>query len=916
MHRIAATFAMFAFAQFACAAPFQNGSFEAGFPITSPAPCFVTLPSGSTNLTGWTVVLGNIDWLAPSCGAQSATDGIASVDLVGDQAIGGIQQTFDTEPGYVYEVRFDLNGNFGGPPVIKPLTVTVAGVTHTFTFDTTGENAANAASFWSTQFFTFVATGDSETITFVSDTIGQGANAGAIIDNVRITSGSGLSPPSIVKAFGAATVPLGGSTSLSFTISNPNNVSLTDIGFTDTLPQGLVVSAPNGLTGSCGGGSIVAIAGAGDVSLTAATVGGGATCTFSVNVTGTSVGLKTNAVTVSDDGSTGNTSTASITVVPAPPTIAKSFAAATIPFNGSTTLSFAISNPNGVALNGVSFADTLPQGLVVATPNGLAGSCGANSNVVASAGSGSITLTGGTLGGDSSCSLSVNVTGTTSGPKTNTVTVTSTNGGTGNTSTARVTVDTPTAPPTIAKSFGAVTIEVNESTSLSFTIDNRNTSATLTGVGFTDRLPVGLRVSNPNGLAGSCGGGFIAAAAGSGVVSLTGATLAGGTSCAFSVNVIAIDTGTMDNTTGSVTSVEGGAGGTASASIGVGSPPPPPRCVAPTITSGPFPSGVVGVPYAFTVTATGDSPLTLSISGLPAGLAFNPTSGSVSGVPTAAATSTLTITASNGCQPSAVQAQTLTVVRSGSTLSISASPNPAYFGQAVIVIVRAAGGQLPAQGIVLLCAREASAFCPSPFDTVPPGTPASMIRVPLSAPLDASGQASFTLKGLSIDNYILKASYGGDAAHDGANAGPIDQFVIKGILFAPPKVSLVAPSRASSGAPLLVGVRVTPSAAAPMPTGTVRLYAGADLVGTAALDASGSTQFRFAAVPTGALSLRADYSGDALFPPASSPESMVTIAAANGTADIPALGPIGLALLALALAALGMRPLHRRARRY
>ena len=101
-----------------------------------------------------------------------------------------------------------------------------------------------------------------------------------------------------------------------------------------------------------------------------------------------------------------------------------------------------------------------------------------------------------------------------------------------------------------------------------------------------------------------------------------------------------------------------------------------------------------------------------------------------------------------------------------------------------------------------------------------------------------------------------------------------------------------------------------------MPTGMVRLYAGADLVGSAPLDASGSTQFRFAAVATGALSLRADYSGDALFPPASSPESMVTIAAADATVDIPAVGPIGLALLALALAALGMRPLYRRARRY
>jgi hypothetical protein len=630
-----------------------------------------------------------------------------------------------------------------------------------------------------------VATGDSETITFVSDTTGQGVNAGAIIDNVRITTGSGLQPPVIAKGFGAATIPQNGSTSLSFTINNPNTGgTLTGVSFTDTLPPGLVVSTPNGLTGSCGGGTVVAIAGSSDVSLTGATLTGSASCTFRVDVTGTTLGIKTNTVTVIS----GNTASARITVVP--------------------------------------------------------------------------------------------------------------------------------APPTIAKAFGAVTMAVNESASLSFTIDNPNKSNTLTGVGFTDALPAGLVVSTPSGLAGNCGGGAIAAAAGSGVISLTGATLAGGASCAFVVNVSATSAGTKDNTTGPVTSVEGGTGGAASASLRVTSTPSPPRCVAPTITSGPFPSPVVGAPYAFTVTATGDSPLTLSLSGLPAGLAFNATSGNVSGVPTTPATSTLTVTASNGCQPSAVQTQTLTVLRSGSTLSISASPNPAYFGQAVIVIVRAAGAPFPPQGIVLLCARELSAFCPSPFDTVPPGTPASMIRAPLSAPLDATGQASFTLNGLSIDSYILKASYSGDAAHDGASAGPIDQFVIKGILLAPPKVALLAPLRASSGAPLFIGVRVTPGAGDPMPTGTVRLYAGADLVGSAPLDASGSTQFRVAAVATGALSLRADYSGDALFPPASSPASMVTIAAANATVDIPAVGPIGLALLALALAALGMRPLYRRARRY
>jgi hypothetical protein len=78
----------------------------------------------------------------------------------------------------------------------------------------------------------------------------------------RVTFGAAAVPPTIVKSFGAASIPLNGSTSLSFTINNPNvSTTLTGVGFTGTLPAGLVVSTPNGLTGSCGGGTVTATAG-------------------------------------------------------------------------------------------------------------------------------------------------------------------------------------------------------------------------------------------------------------------------------------------------------------------------------------------------------------------------------------------------------------------------------------------------------------------------------------------------------------------------------------------------------------------------------------------------------------------------------------------------------------------------------
>ncbi len=132
-------------------------------------------------------------------------------------------------------------------------------------------------------------------------------------------------PPSIRKEFGAASIPLNGTTSLTFIYQNLNTTtSLTGVGFVDTLPAGLVVSSPAGLSGNCGGGTITATSGSNVISLSGATLAPNpspdSSCSFAVTgVTGTTAGVKNNSVTVtSNEGGTGNTATASLTVLAGP----------------------------------------------------------------------------------------------------------------------------------------------------------------------------------------------------------------------------------------------------------------------------------------------------------------------------------------------------------------------------------------------------------------------------------------------------------------------------------------------------------------------------------------------------------------------------------------------------------------------
>ncbi|HEV2963648.1 MAG TPA: hypothetical protein VG649_17615, partial [Candidatus Angelobacter sp.] len=323
---------------------------------------------------------------------------------------------------------------------------------------------------------------------------------------------------------------------------------------------GLVVATPGGLSNTCGGAG-VANNGASSVSLSGVTLAAGASCNLSVNVTATSAGTKNNTVTAaSTEGGAGNTSNAMLTVTAAAaPVISKFFSASNVALNGTISIFFTIDNPNAdMSLSGISFTDALPSGLVVASPNNLSSNCGGT--VTAVAGSSSISSAGATLPASGSCTIIVNLKATTSGVKVNTTGPISSNetgpGATSNTATAAV-----VAPPSLIKSFGAASLALNGTTTLTFTITNSNTTTVLSDLKFADNLPNGLIVASPNGIAGNClasGGGvlipaIVVASPGSHSVTMSSLRLAESGSCSFSVSVTGTQTGNQVNTTGNIT---------------------------------------------------------------------------------------------------------------------------------------------------------------------------------------------------------------------------------------------------------------------------------------------------------------------------------------------------------------------------
>ncbi len=238
------------------------------------------------------------------------------------------------------------------------------------------------------------------------------------------------SPVTLTKSFSPAAVSLGTSSTLTITLANPNSVALTGAVLTDNLPANLTVALTPSASTTCAGGSVAAAPSATAVVLTGATLPASGSCTVTVNVLSNIAGTYVNTIPAGDlttnEGVTNQTPTSGTVVVQNPPTVNKQFSPTSIPANGISTLTIVLGNTNGVAATlSSALVDTLPTSpanIVVATPNGLGGTCTLGS-VTAVAGSGTVSYASGAQIPAGGCTIIVNVTGTLTGTYNNSIPV-------------------------------------------------------------------------------------------------------------------------------------------------------------------------------------------------------------------------------------------------------------------------------------------------------------------------------------------------------------------------------------------------------------------------------------------------------------------------------------------------------------
>ncbi len=384
------------------------------------------------------------------------------------------------------------------------------------------------------------------------------------------------------KAFAPNTRVSGGTTSLVVTLTNYSAAFANSVAFTDRLTSmsasgSFTVAAPGNISSNCGG-TVTTAVGSTSFTLTGGGINGLANCQITVPIaigTATVAGNYDNTIlagsVTSGVGSNAFAFAGRLTVQN-PLSVAKTLLPSTIAPGNTTLLTITLirNRVSGAPdLTGLAYTDTLPTGMIVATPPNLSNNCGGTA--AADAGAGTVTLSGGLLTGlATTCIVRVSV--QSSASVTNTIGIggVTSDQGLSNRVAASAALTIGAGAPNVVlnKEFIPDAISGGGVARLRIIVNNNASGAiALTGVNLNDVFPGGgtplfaISSAPSPAVTGSvgCAAGTFNAVPGSTTFSFFNASVPAGGSCAFAVNVLSGFAGSHNNVipAGTLTSAQG-----------------------------------------------------------------------------------------------------------------------------------------------------------------------------------------------------------------------------------------------------------------------------------------------------------------------------------------------------------------------
>lgn len=242
----------------------------------------------------------------------------------------------------------------------------------------------------------------------------NGGNAAAAVASLTVSAAAASGGvPKLSKYYYPTTVKPGAVTSLTITLSNPNaTAAKLTAPFVDSFPSGTYIA--DTLASTTCGGTLTSVKGGNSITLTGGQIPVNSSCRIIVHVTAPKTGSFINTLAIGVlKTSHGNNATAAkaalsvSTSAGSGPSLAKSFSPSSIGNDGISTLTITLKNSSSVSAKlTAALHDYMPSRLVVY--GSASNTCGGT--VTATKGNSTVTLTGGAIPANGSCTVTVKVT--------------------------------------------------------------------------------------------------------------------------------------------------------------------------------------------------------------------------------------------------------------------------------------------------------------------------------------------------------------------------------------------------------------------------------------------------------------------------------------------------------------------------